>query len=150
MGRSFAVSTTIELFRTTVRTFRHRLRGEGGQAAVEFALVLPLLLLVLFAIVEFSRAYNAFNDLNQMAADGARFAAVGRYPGDSQLRTAEADTNVTRTATLSLSYSGGTCVVGGSVTVAAAAPVTVTAILDVGTLNLNGTATMRIERCPTP
>jgi Flp pilus assembly protein TadG len=151
MGEAaFLRSTTFLLFRATVRTFRHRFREEGGQAAVEFALVLPLLLLVLFAIVEFARTYNAFNDLNQMAADGARFAAVGRYPGDAQLRTDEADTNVTRAATLSLSYNGGTCVVGGSVSVSAAAPVAVSAILKVGTLNLNGKATMRVERCPAP
>ena len=29
--------------------------------------------------------FNAYNDLNQMAADGARFAAVGNFPGTSAL-----------------------------------------------------------------
>jgi Flp pilus assembly protein TadG len=131
-----------------VRTIRHRLLDQRGQAAVEFALVLPLLLLVLFAVVEFSRAYNAYNDLNQMAADGARFAAVGRFPGGAQLITDEADTNVARGANVSLSYPGGTCAVGNSVTVTASAPITLAAILNVATVNLKGTATMRVERCP--
>lgn len=131
-----------------MRTIRHRLLDQRGQAAVEFALVLPLLLLVLFAVVEFSRAYNAYNDLNQMAADGARFAAVGRFPGGAQLITDEADTNVARGANVSLSYPGGTCAVGNSVTVTASAPITLAAILNVATVNLKGTATMRVERCP--
>jgi Flp pilus assembly protein TadG len=131
-----------------LRSLHHRLRDESGQSAVEFALVLPLLLLVLFAVVEFSRAYNAYNDLNQMTADGARFAAVAQYPGDSQLISDEADTQVARGATLSVSYSGGTCVVGSSVTVTASAPIGLAKILNVGTLNLNTKATMRVERCP--
>jgi Flp pilus assembly pilin Flp len=131
-----------------VRTLRHRILDERGQAAVEFALVLPLLLLVLFAVVEFSRAYNVYNDLNQMAADGARFASVGRFPGGAQLITDEADTNVARGATVTLSYPGGTCTVGNSVTVTAAAPITLAAILNVATVTLNGKATMRVERCP--
>jgi Flp pilus assembly protein TadG len=132
-----------------VRTLRHRFRDEGGQAAVEFALVLPLLLIVLFAVVEFARAYNAYNDLNQMAADGARFAAVARYPGDSQLISDEADTNVARAATLTVVYSGGSCSVGGSVTVSATAPITLARVLKLSpaTINLNGKATMRVERC---
>jgi Flp pilus assembly protein TadG len=131
-----------------LHSLRHHLRDESGQSAVEFALVLPLLLLVLFAVVEFSRAYNAYNDLNQMTADGARFAAVAQYPGNAQLVSDEADTNVARGATLSVAYSGGGCVVGGSVTVTAAAPITLAKILNVGTISLNTKATMRVERCP--
>jgi Flp pilus assembly pilin Flp len=133
----------------SVRTLLSRLRDESGQSAVEFALVLPLLLLVLFAVVEFSRAYNAYNDLNQMAADGARFAAVARYPGAAQLITDEADTNVSRGATVTINYSGGACAVGGSVTVEATAPITMARVLKVGTITLDGKATMRVERCPT-
>jgi Flp pilus assembly protein TadG len=132
-----------------VRTLRHRILDQNGQSAVEFALVLPLLLLVLFAIVEFSRAYNAYNDLNQMAANGARSAAVGLFPGTAQLINDEADTNSARGATVTQTYSPSPCVVGGTVTVAAASNVTVASIVkDVGTINLTGRATMRVERCP--
>ena len=109
--------------------------------------MLPLVLLVLFMVVEFARAFNAYNDLNQMAATGARQAAVGRYPGQTQLVSDEADTAVARAATVSVSYSGGACAVGGSVTVSAAAPIQLASILNVGTVNLNGKATMRVERC---
>jgi len=134
----------------SVRTPKLRIRDERGQSSVEFALILPLLLLVLFGIVEFARAFNAYNDLNQMAAAGARFAAVGRYPGDTSLKNSEADTGTARNATLTVTYTGNgtTCIVGGSVRVTAGAPVHLAAILKVGTVNLTGRAEMRVERCP--
>ena len=68
-----------------LRAITSRLRNESGQAAVEFALVLPLLIAFVFLIAGFARVFNAYNDLNQMAADGARFAAVGTFPGTSAL-----------------------------------------------------------------
>jgi len=50
---------------------------------VELALVLPILLFLALGIVDFGRAMNYWNDVNQIAADGARFAAVNRNPGTS-------------------------------------------------------------------
>jgi Flp pilus assembly protein TadG len=52
-------------------------RGDRGAAAVEFALVLPILLLLVFGIVDFSRAYNAKITLSEAAAQGVRTLAVG-------------------------------------------------------------------------
>lgn len=52
-------------------------RPRRGQALVEFALVLPLLMLVLFGIVEFGRAWNAKQVLTDAAREGARLAVVG-------------------------------------------------------------------------
>jgi Flp pilus assembly protein TadG len=54
-----------------------RRRGRRGQALVEFALILPLLMLVLFGIVEFGRAWNAKQVLTDAAREGARLAVVG-------------------------------------------------------------------------
>jgi Flp pilus assembly protein TadG len=51
-------------------------RGSGGNAVVEFALVLPLLLLVLFGITELGRMIMTTNLLNTAAREGARLAAV--------------------------------------------------------------------------
>ena len=48
---------------------------------IEMALVLPILLFLTFGIVDFGRAMNYWNDVNQIAADGARFAAVNNNPG---------------------------------------------------------------------
>ena len=47
---------------------------------VEFALILPVLLGLVIGIIQFGSAFNYWNDLNQMAADGARFAAVDSAP----------------------------------------------------------------------
>lgn len=51
-------------------------RSADGNAVVEFALVLPLLLLVLFGITEFGRAIATVEILNAAAREGARIAAV--------------------------------------------------------------------------
>lgn len=58
-----------------------RVRSERGTAMVEMALVLPILLFLALGIVDFGRAINYWNDVNQIAADGARFAAVNNNPG---------------------------------------------------------------------
>jgi Flp pilus assembly protein TadG len=47
---------------------RLRIRDERGQATIEFALILPLLLLLLLGIIEFARAWN----LAQLATDAVR------------------------------------------------------------------------------
>jgi Flp pilus assembly protein TadG len=138
-----------------------RFRSETGQAAVEFALVVPVLIAFLFLIAGFSRVFNAYNDLNQMAADGARFAAVGNFPGETRLRQA-GDTPLSRAATIpDPSYQApgsstwsSTCVVGGTVRVTATANVQLIPLLPYvsSTLpsmpTLTGSAEMRVERCP--
>jgi Flp pilus assembly protein TadG len=53
-----------------------RLGGNAGNAVIEFALVFPLLLLVVFGISEFGRALRTVQALNSAAREGARLAAV--------------------------------------------------------------------------
>jgi Flp pilus assembly protein TadG len=48
-----------------------------GQALVEFALILPLLMVLLFGIVEFGRAWNGKQVLTDAAREGARLAVLG-------------------------------------------------------------------------
>jgi Flp pilus assembly protein TadG len=127
-----------------------RPRNDSGQAAIEFALVVPLLIAFLFLVAGFGRAFNAYNDLNQMAADGARLAAVGNFPSD--LVAKNADTPATRIATITgPTYSSGTCVVGATVKVTARADVGLIPYVPYiapTTLPLKGTSEMRVERCP--
>ena len=54
-----------------------RRRDDRGAALVEFALVLPVLVLFVFGIVEFGRAYNARIELTSAVREGARAAALG-------------------------------------------------------------------------
>jgi Flp pilus assembly protein TadG len=53
------------------------IRSEKGQAAVELALVLPVLVLLLCGIMEFGRVYDASLVITQAAREGARAGAVG-------------------------------------------------------------------------
>jgi Flp pilus assembly protein TadG len=55
-------------------------RREDGQAMVEFAILIIPLALILFGIVDFGRALNYYNDLTQLAGQGARAAAVNQNP----------------------------------------------------------------------
>jgi Flp pilus assembly protein TadG len=51
---------------------------ERGATAVEFALLLPVLLLIVFGIIDFGRALNAQITLTQAAREGARLAALNQ------------------------------------------------------------------------
>lgn len=51
-------------------------RGERGTSTLEFAVVLPLLLLLILATVEFSRAWFTFNLITTASREGARWGAV--------------------------------------------------------------------------
>lgn len=57
--------------------FRRAVDGDGGAAAVELALVLPVLLLVVFGIIDFGRALNAQITLTEAAREGARAESLG-------------------------------------------------------------------------
>jgi Flp pilus assembly protein TadG len=50
--------------------------SERGAAAVEFALVLPLLILLVFGIIQFSIEYNRAQGLHAAAREGARLASL--------------------------------------------------------------------------
>jgi hypothetical protein len=58
-------------------TTRSKLRGEDGAAAVEFALVVSLLFVLLFGIMEFGLAFFELQNLRSATREGARAAAVG-------------------------------------------------------------------------
>jgi Flp pilus assembly protein TadG len=51
-------------------------RNEKGAAVVEFALVAPLLLLLIWGIVDIGRAFYTLNNLASAVREGARSAAV--------------------------------------------------------------------------
>lgn len=61
------------------------LRDERGAAMVEFALVVPLLLLLIFGIAEFGRAWNINQTLADAAREGARRAVVRDGPAAAKV-----------------------------------------------------------------
>jgi Flp pilus assembly protein TadG len=55
---------------------RHIAKSEAGQAIVEFALVAPLLLMLVIGMFEFGRAWNVYQVITEAARAGARAAVV--------------------------------------------------------------------------
>jgi Flp pilus assembly protein TadG len=51
-------------------------KREDGQSLVEFALVIPIFLLVLFAIVDFGMAFHAWITVTNSAREGGRLGSV--------------------------------------------------------------------------
>jgi Flp pilus assembly protein TadG len=62
------------------RVSRGSLSKEDGVAAVEFAIIMTLLFIVVFGIVEFGVAFSKLNVYTGAAREGARYAAVRCSP----------------------------------------------------------------------
>jgi Flp pilus assembly protein TadG len=54
---------------------------EAGVAVIEFALVAPILLVLLIGMLEFGKAFNYWIDETHLASSGARWAVVNNWPG---------------------------------------------------------------------
>ena len=65
--------------------------GERGQALAEFALVLPLLLLLIAGIVEFARAWNIKQAVTDAAREGIRHVVIadGKSLADAEAKIEE-------------------------------------------------------------
>ena len=55
---------------------RRKKNGEKGQALAEFALLVPIFLLLLFAIVDFGMGFHSWITVTNAAREGARLGAV--------------------------------------------------------------------------
>jgi Flp pilus assembly protein TadG len=66
-----------------------RLRDEQGQGLVELALILPILLILIFGILDFARAFNYKDQTTQVAAETARWIIVNQLPGNASPSVAD-------------------------------------------------------------
>ena len=126
------------------------LRASKGQTLIEFVLLLPLVLLLLFIIFDFGRAIYYRSLLSNAAREGARYGAVA--PGDTAGILAAAKLHVygIDPANLTiLSLDTGTTTNTIRVTVSynyvPATPI-IARFLPLGFLALSSQAEMRIER----
>jgi Flp pilus assembly protein TadG len=60
--------------------------GETGAALVEFAIILPVMLVILLGIIDLGRVFYTYESLANAAREGARYCSL--YPGDSSGTTA--------------------------------------------------------------
>ncbi len=117
----------------------HRSRGA---AAVEFALVLPLLVLILFGTIEFGRAYNAKTTLTHAAREGVRVLALNTADPAATARAAAPSLDP---GSIGVTTAGGVpCTPGQQVSVTLTYPVQYSIpLFGDGTWSLSETATMR-------
>lgn len=124
-------------------------RGESGQSLVEFALVLPLLLALLCAIIDFGWLYYNQITLNNAAREGARYAVIHYDPSVDWKGQAQ-DRMITSMA----GVSSATAIVSDPVEQQITASVTATpqiltgftsTILGRRTIELHASCTMRLE-----
>lgn len=88
------------------------LLGERGAAAVEFALVVPMLLLLLFGIIEFGKTMNTQATLSSAAREGARTMALSNDVGLAKSAVQSAASSLGLTAS-AISVSPSTCTGAG-------------------------------------
>ena len=123
-------------------------RNQKGNAVIEMALLLPLLLLVLFGITEFGRAVMTTNVLNTAAREGARLAVVSALSDtlsvQGRVNTVLAAANVTPKA-ITIEYFAANNSI--RVRVTSDFDVLSSSVLQVfsGTFELSGTVVMRYE-----
>jgi Flp pilus assembly pilin Flp len=139
------------------------LRREEGQALVEFALILPVLVLLLFGMLEFGKLFNYWLDEAHLANTGARYAVVDSLPTGATLQQyirSQADTAELRSgAHVCISFPSGTSNVGDpvkvQVTYTTGTPI-VSGLINTffggstaASIKVAGSSTMRLEAVPT-
>lgn len=67
-----------------------KVREERGQALVEFAVVLPVLVLLLLGLMEFGRILHALLTVQNAAREGARLGITGATDGEIEARVRQA------------------------------------------------------------
>jgi Flp pilus assembly protein TadG len=69
-------------------------RSDRGTTVVEFALILPILVMLIFGIVEFGRGYNAKITVTHAAREGARVLALTADPDAAEIAVKNAATSL--------------------------------------------------------
>lgn len=134
-------------------------RRDEGVAMAEFALILPVFLMIVVGLLAFGRVFFYWIQTNHLANETARWAVVDRNPYTGKtLQQAVLDSST-------IEFTNGTkvciefpdpadptqlqaetdAVLGDPVRVRVEKPFTVLPMLNVGTVVIRGTSTMRIE-----
>jgi len=126
------------------------MRNERGQTMVEFTLVLPVLLVVLFGIIQFGIVFSNYVALTDAVRAGARTAAVSRSStdpvGDTKARVMDASGDLDSTKVVPTVDTPSGWTHGADVTVTATYPYSISLLgIVVASGNLSSSTTERIE-----
>ncbi len=87
----------------TLKSSDHK---ERGQAMVEFALLLPIFLAVLFLIIDFGVGINRWVIVTNSTREGARIGAVGASPYEIKAQVALTSNTLLDAADVTVRYVG--------------------------------------------
>ena len=142
---------------------RRSLRADSGAELIEFALTLPILLLVVLGIIEFGFMFHEYEVVTNAAREGARIAVLPAYSTTdasaravqyltaSGLKSAQITPAPVVTGPTSVSIGGGKCVTTMTVLVSYSHPVPfLSGIMSYfgqtfAAVTLHGSSTMRSE-----
>jgi Flp pilus assembly protein TadG len=145
-----------------VKSILSKLHDERGSALVEFAVVLPVLLMIIIGILTFGRYENYSIQETNMASQAVRWAAVNNNPSSSKSlqsyvqseatgELGSGSSDVTSPAAVYLYFpTGSTNAVGNPVRACVVATVKLLPILGTATsIQIAQSASMRIDQAGT-
>jgi Flp pilus assembly protein TadG len=122
------------------------IKSQKGQSLVEFALVLPVFVVILFGIMEFGRLWEVSNILTSAAREGARVAAVSEPNIEKAKAAAQTVLSAGSITTATITVSGPNSDKDILVTINMAyRPLTGSIIPGLGSFTLSRSTTMRWE-----
>jgi len=136
-----------------MKTPLSRWRHEDGQAITEFAIILPILMMLVLGIIQFGIIFNNYITLTDATRAGARTAAVNRFLGDNGASAVTAVENSAQgldqsvlDPTISVTASPDWKTTGNEVTVTASYPYSINILgWTVKAGNLTSTTKERLE-----
>jgi Flp pilus assembly protein TadG len=123
------------------------MKSQNGQSLVEFALVLPLLVLLLFGIMDFGRIFHAYLTIDHAGREAARAASIGKDNTTVKSTAVNGATGLALTVG-QVGVTPATRTSGTDVTVTIIYPITfLTPVIGsiVGPITLEDTTVMRVE-----
>jgi Flp pilus assembly protein TadG len=125
------------------------LRRDDGVAMTEFALILPIFMVIVAGMLGFGRVFFYWIQANHVASETARWAIVDRNPyAPTTLQRAAADSSSSEfnsNTTVCITREGDKDL-GAPLEVTVAKPFTFVPILGIGKITIRASSTMRIER----
>lgn len=125
------------------------MKSEKGQSLVEFALMLPLLIVILFGIIDFGRVFNAYLTINHASREAARAASIGKDDTTIKNTAVNDAANISLTADqVGINFPTGDRSSGNDAKITITYPITfLTPVIGniVGPIKLKATTIMRVE-----
>lgn len=119
-------------------------RNLRGQSMVEFALVAPIFLLLVFGVIDFGQLFNRMITVNQASREAARVAAVSGDVAKAKNAAKNYGNDLTCTISPSSLVSGSNVTVTVSSSVTISTPL-ISALFSSNPVDVTGQSVMQVE-----